>query len=126
MSDYVVHRGACHCGQVRFEVDAPAELPLVDCNCSVCAIVGFLHLIVPLDRFRLIAGAEVLSEYRFGTGVARHTFCSRCGVKPFYTPRSHPDQISVNVRCIDPSTIRGSHVTPFDGRDWERARPGLA
>jgi hypothetical protein len=125
MTDFVVHHGACHCGRVRFEVEAPADVELLDCNCSICAMTGILHLIVPRDRFRLTHGAEELTDYRFGTGVAQHTFCRHCGIKGFYVPRSHPDQVSVNIRCIDPSTVRSRHVIPFDGLNWEQARADL-
>jgi hypothetical protein len=110
---------------VRFEVDAPTDVQLLDCNCSICSMAGFLHLIVPQTQFRLLSGAEDLSDYRFGTGVARHTFCRHCGIKAFYTPRSHPDQVSVNIRCVDPSTVRSRQVVPFDGQNWERARNEL-
>ena len=114
------HTGGCHCGKVRFEVLAPAELEVSDCNCSICAKSGYLHLVVPGARFKLLSGAEQLSDYRFNTGTARHLFCSICGVKSFYVPRSQPDGFSVNVRCLDPGTVAGMQVTACDGRNWER------
>lgn len=114
------YKGACHCGAVQFEVDAPAKVTLLDCNCSVCFIVGFIHLIVPLERFRLLAGEDMLTTYRFNTGVAQHTFCGKCGVKPFYVPRSHPNGKSVNVRCMDQSEFEEVTIEPFDGRHWEQ------
>jgi len=120
MSALVTHRGGCHCGRVRFEVDAPADIEVSDCNCSMCARVGgFLHLIVPRARFRLLAGADVLATYTFNTGVAKHTFCSVCGIKSFYVPRSHPDGVSVSARCLDPGTVASMRVTSFDGQHWE-------
>ncbi len=122
----VVHRGGCHCGAVSFEVDAPAVLEVSDCNCSVCSKTGYLHLIVPKERFRLLRGSESLTEYRWNTGTARHLFCRHCGVKSFYVPRSHPDGISVHARCLDASTVIEMKVRPFDGRDWESARSGLS
>jgi hypothetical protein len=117
----VTHRGGCHCGAVAFEVDAPAALTALDCNCSICRMTGFLHLIVPRSRFRLLAGAGELQEYRFNTGTARHLFCRRCGVKSFYVPRSNPDGYSVNVRCLDPRTIERVDVQLFDDSDREAA-----
>ena len=120
------HRGGCHCRRVRFEVDAPPRLEVLDCNCSLCRMTGFLHLIVPASRFRLISGDEALTEYRFNTGTARHLFCSHCGVKAFYVPRSHPDGWSVNVRCLDPDTVAGTHITPFDDNDREAATAAVA
>ncbi len=122
----VTHRGGCHCGAVRFEVDAPARLGTLACNCSRCTMLGFRHLIVPKQRFRLLAGDGDLAEYRFNTGVARHLFCRICGVQSYYVPRSNPDGISVNARCLDPSTIEGEDVAAFDGQNWEEHAGGLA
>lgn len=117
--------GGCHCGAVRFEADAAAETRLLDCNCSMCAKTGFLHLIVPREDFRLLSGGEMLAEYRFGTGAARHLFCRTCGIKSFYVPRSHPDGISINARALDGDVWRALPVDPFDGRNWEAARAAL-
>lgn len=121
-----LHRGGCHCGAVRFEVEAPADLTVEDCNCSMCARSGFLHLIVPAGRFRLLQGADALAEYRFNTGTARHLFCRTCGVKSFYVPRSNPDGYSVNLRCLDPGTLGRVTVAPFDGQHWEQNAGRLA
>lgn len=121
----VVHRGRCHCGAVRFEVDAPAHLLVHECNCSICAMTGFQHLIVPRARFRLLQGADALAEYTFNTGVARHLFCRLCGVKSFYVPRSNPDGYSVNVRCLERSTIESIATEPFDGQNWEAGADAL-
>ena len=127
MSDLITHRGGCHCGRVRFEVDAPAQIQALDCNCSICAKTGFLHLIVPAAQFRLLQGDEVLVDYTWGTGAARHRFCGVCGIKSFYVPRSHPDGFDVNVRCLDEGTMTRLEVTPFDGRgDWEQQAARLA
>jgi hypothetical protein len=122
----VAHPGGCHCGRVRFEVDAPACIAALDCNCSICAKAGYLHLIVPRARFRLLAGADALVEYTFNTGAAKHLFCGICGIKSFYVPRSHPDGIDVNVRCLDGGTVAALSVRPFDGRRWEDAAAGIA
>ena len=121
----ITHRGGCHCGAVTFEVDAPARLVVQDCNCSICSMSGFWHLIVPRQRFRLLRGADALAEYTFGSGVARHLFCRTCGVKSFYVPRSNPDGYSVNARCLDHTTVETIAVEPFDGRDWEASAGAL-
>jgi hypothetical protein len=121
----VTHRGGCHCGAVAFELDAAARLVVHECNCSICTASGYWHLIVPAARFRLQRGREALSEYTFGTGVARHLFCRTCGVKSFYVPRSNPDGYSVNARCLDRSTVEAITVEPFDGRNWEAAAGAL-
>ena len=115
-----VHKGSCHCGRVRYLVDAPAVVAATECNCSICQMSGFLHLIVPASDFHLLDGEDELTTYTFNTGVARHRFCRHCGIKSFYIPRSHPDGVSVNVKCLDPATIERVDVTPFDGRNWEQ------
>ena len=114
------HHGGCHCGRVRFEVDAPADIEATRCNCSVCSKTGFLHLIVPNGDFRLLSGKDDLETYTFGTGTAKHLFCRHCGVKSFYIPRSHPDGVSVNVNCVDEGTIASVEISDFDGQNWEQ------
>lgn len=122
----MIHTAACHCGAVVVEVEAPPDIEAYECNCSMCERVGFLHLIVPKERFRLVRGAEMLTTYTFNTGVAKHTFCKVCGVKPFYVPRSNPEGFSVNARCLDQATVRSLKVLPFDGRNWEQAADAVA
>jgi hypothetical protein len=112
------YEGGCHCGRVRFRVNA-RERRAIDCNCSICKKKGFLHLIVERDDFELLAGAESLTTYTFNTGVAKHTFCKVCGIHPFYTPRSHPDGVDVNVRALDGDALGDFEVVPFDGENWE-------
>lgn len=119
------YEGSCHCGAVRFAIEAPAELEVERCNCSICSKCGFLHLILPLAKFRLLSGADNITTYTFNTGVAKHTFCKTCGVKPFYTPRSNPDGIDINVNCLDtrPAVLR---IVEFDGSNWEQHAHTLA
>ena len=114
MSALVTHRGGCHCGRIAFEVDAPARIEAIECNCSICRMTGFLHLIVPASRFRLLRGADDLTEYTFNSGVAKHRFCRVCGVKPFYVPRSNPNGFDINVHCLDRSTIASIEISQFD------------
>ncbi len=114
-----IHKGGCHCGRIRFEVEAPGDLEVNECNCSICRLTGFLHLIVRKDDFRLVSGQDDLSTYQFNTGVAKHFFCTVCGVKSFYIPRSNPDGYSVNARCLDPGTVTSMTIDTFDGRNWE-------
>ena len=117
--------GGCHCGAVRFSIKAPSELKVFDCNCSICRMTGYQHLIVSADDFTLLKGEEALSEYRFNSGIARHLFCRKCGIKSFYVPRSHPDGFSVNLCCLDPGQVgEVSHQT-FDGANWGDAITGL-
>jgi len=116
------HLGGCHCGRVRFEVLGPPPTEVLDCDCTICTMIGFLHWIVPGDRFRLLSGSDVLTQYTFNTGAAKHLFCSVCGVKSFYRPRSHPDGYSVNVRCLDVPPV-GYRLTAFHGRHSEAGYP---
>jgi len=122
----VVHRGGCHCGAVRFEVDAPSKVTVQDCNCSICSKSGFLHLTVPAMHFRLLAGDDSLTTDTFGEGPAKHLFCNKCGIKSSYVPRSNPDGFSVNLRCLDEGTINEVVVEPFDGKNWDANAPRLA
>jgi hypothetical protein len=118
--------GGCHCGAVRFEVDSVADPEVWHCNCSICSMTGFRHLIVDKSRFRLVSGQDRLSSYRFNTGVAQHLFCSGCGVKSFYVPRSHPDGYSVNVHCLDGDPFGAVEPRDFDGQNWEQNAGELA
>jgi centromere protein V len=120
-ADMIKHTGGCHCGRVRFEVVAPSVISVSECNCSICSKAGYLHLVVPAERFNLLSGREALTTYTFNTGTAQHLFCSVCGVKSFYVPRSHPDGFSVNARCLDPGTVESMTIQPFNGREWEKA-----
>lgn len=115
------YEGTCHCGAVAFRVRADLEEErILECNCSICRRKGFLHLIVPPERFELVSGADLLREYRFHTETAVHRFCERCGIHPFYTPRSHPDRVSVNVRCLEEVELEALEIEPFDGQNWEK------
>ena len=115
--------GSCHCGRVRFRVTADLS-HVTECNCSICSKKGFLHLIVPPERFELLSGKETLTTYRFNTGVAGHTFCSICGMHPLYVPRSDPDKIEVNVRCLEGVDLSNIKPNAFDGKNWEHAMAG--
>ena len=112
--------GGCHCGRVRFRVTANLDC-VIECNCSICAKKGFLHLIVPPGQFELLCGKDDLTTYRFNTGTAQHTFCRHCGIHPFYVPRSDPDKIDVNVRCLDGIDLSAIVPKTFDGKNWEAA-----
>jgi len=120
----MIVNGGCHCGAVRFEAELPEPpVPALDCNCSVCAMTGFLHIIVPHAEFELLTGRDALTSYRFGTGAAEHLFCKICGVKSFYQPRSHRAAWSVNAQCLDEPVELD--IERFDGRNWENAKAAL-
>ncbi len=112
------YQGGCHCGAIRFQV-VIRQLQAIACNCSICTKKGFLHIIVPEADFTLLQGQEQLSTYTFNTGVAQHWFCSICGIHSFYRPRSHPDQIDVNLRCLEQVSMDQFEILPFDGQNWE-------
>ncbi len=118
MKEPVTYEGGCHCGAVRFRVIVDKH-KADDCNCSICRKKGFLHLIVPKDKFTLLQGEQVLTNYTFNTKIAQHKFCRICGIHCFYIPRSHPDCIDVNVRCLDGDVISNFEIVPFDGVNWE-------
>ena len=120
------HTGGCHCGAVRFEVDLPDAFEVEDCNCSMCAMSGNIHVIAPASRFCLLKGADNLTEYSFNTGTAKHLFCRTCGIKSFYIPRSNPDGLAVTWRCLDDWQDLDVKVSKFDGQNWEMHAAGLA
>ena len=119
-------KGGCHCGAVAWEAQTADDVVIDECNCSICQMVGFLHLIVPKSKFKLLKGEDQLTEYRFNTGVAKHYFCKICGVKSFYIPRSNPDGYSLNLRCMDGSQFSKIEIRPFDGQHWEANADKLA
>ena len=112
------YEGACHCGALQFRLNTRPPRALLRCNCSICELEDFLHWIMPLSHFEWISGEA--NTYRFGSGVARHTFCPTCGVKPFYFPRSNPDGVSINARCVPGLNWRALPVDEFDGQHWEQ------
>ncbi|MGV2827252.1 GFA family protein [Myxosarcina sp. GI1(2024)] len=113
-----IYQGGCHCDAVRFQVRVD-RYRVEDCNCSICRKKGFLHLIVPPENFTLLRGENVLTTYTFNTHIARHTFCSICGIHAFYRPRSHPKMIDVNIRTLDGEAMAQFTIEPFDGKNWE-------
>lgn len=126
LSEFQTRAGGCHCGAVRFEVDLPAAFEVEDCNCSICAMSGNIHVIVPASRFRLLQGTDGLTEYTFNTGGAKHRFCRICGIKSFYVPRSNQDGYAVTWRCLDDWMDLDVTVNRFDGRNWEQNAHTLA
>jgi len=113
-----VYRGGCHCGRVAYEVRAVLERAS-QCNCSICTKKGYLHWIVAHENFRMLTPHDDLATYRFNTGVAQHHFCPRCGVASFYIPRSDPNKIDVNVRCLEGVDVTTLAIDKFDGQNWE-------
>ncbi|XP_025070639.1 LOW QUALITY PROTEIN: centromere protein V [Alligator sinensis] len=117
----VKHAGGCHCGAVRFEVWASADLHVFDCNCSICTKKQNRHFIVPASRFKLLQGADNITKYTFNTHRAQHTFCKTCGVQSFYTPRSNPDGYGIAPHCLDEGTVHSTTIEEINGKEWEKA-----
>ncbi|GMU42038.1 MAG: GFA family protein [Xanthomonadales bacterium] len=131
MGDFVNHgdleyTGGCHCGAVRFRFFGPEKLDVLECNCSICSMTGYLHVTVPHAAFELLTDPAVLVDYRFGTAQATHLFCKICGIKSHYQPRSHPHCWSVNLRCINGGAAHLGLLERFDGRRWEQSAVLLA
>jgi hypothetical protein len=113
------YHGSCHCGRVRFEVDArPTRLS--QCNCSLCTKKGALYVpTVEIDALRIVAGENELTAYQFNTKTATHYFCKHCGIHAFHRPRTDPKRWSANARCLTDIDIESLPITQFDGQNWE-------
>jgi hypothetical protein len=112
------HKGGCHCGEVRYEVELDLAQPVISCNCSMCGRSGTLLSFAPADRFTLLSGEGSLTEYRFNTHSINHLFCSRCGIKSFsrgVTPDGKP-MVAINTRCLDDVDVASLQVKEFDGK----------
>lgn len=125
MGDKKTFEGGCHCGRVRFRVHMPQPAEAVECNCTVCAKKGILHCFVSKDDFELLSGQDAITDYQFNKKIAHHYFCKVCGIHSFYIPRSHPDQIDVNLRCIDGLDFSALPKRIFDGQNWEASIAAL-
>ncbi|MFT7144283.1 MAG: hypothetical protein ACI9TY_001523 [Alphaproteobacteria bacterium] len=117
----IVYEGSCHCGAVTFEVKATENLVLTECNCSICYKQGYVELLVDEPSLLILSGADSLSLYTFNTGIAQHTSCKTCSVKPFYRPRSSPHKYSVNSRCLNMAPALSVKTVKFNGQDWEES-----
>jgi hypothetical protein len=113
--------GGCHCQAIRFKAKVADDIVILKCNCSVCSMTGFEHLVVPHQDFELLSGQTELSTYTFNTGQAKHLFCKICGIKSFYQPRSHPDCWSINTHCVDDFIASEWAHQDFDGKNWQQA-----
>jgi hypothetical protein len=114
------YRGGCHCGRTRFEVDGDLAR-VTECNCSICARAAYLHWRIEPGQLRMLTPWENLSAYVWGTGRARHYFCPVCGVAPLRNPRSNPDKVSVNARCIEGVDLARLQIDHFDGQNYDAA-----
>ena len=124
-NDRRTYQGSCHCGRVRFELQAHISTAL-ECNCSFCRRLGALWLGVPEKDLKVLAGGEYLALYQFGTRTARHYFCRHCGIAPFSRPRLDPTRWAVNLRCLEGLDLSVLPIRHFDGENWEQAAKAWA
>jgi hypothetical protein len=122
MSGMRTRHGSCHCGAVRFEAELDLGRGTIQCNCSLCTKQRSWVAIVARSSFRLLAGADALSEYRCNTRTEAHMFCSRCGVRVFHTGASPRwgEYVAVSVACLDDVTdeeVAAAPVTVLDGKN---------
>src|SRR5581483_7099435 len=114
------HHGSCHCGRVRFAVEADIAYA-IDCNCSLCRRKGALWHPATDSELRITAGEADLALYQFGTKTAKHYFCKHCGINPLTRPRLDPSRWAVNIRCLDGLDLAAVKVVAFDGEHWDEA-----
>lgn len=117
MAEMQTYTGGCHCGAVRYEVEADLS-SVIECNCSHCSKKGFLLSFTPASNFRLLSGQEALTEYRFNKKQIAHLFCKTCGVQSF-AAGAMPDGSevrAVNVRCLEGVEPASLKITAVDGR----------
>ncbi|MFC3282652.1 GFA family protein [Litchfieldella rifensis] len=112
----MLFKGSCHCGDLRIEVEGEIG-EVIDCDCSICRMTGYLHWIVDKEQVKFHAQSDSLATYIWGSGEARHYFCRTCGVAPLRRPRLAPEGYSVNVRCLEGVQIEGLDIKPYNGRD---------
>lgn len=118
MTKTEAYTGGCHCGKVRYEVKADLS-QTITCNCSFCAKSGAILTFVPADDFKLVSGADSLSDYQFNKKIIHHHFCKACGIRSFAraTKPDGTDGIAVNVRCLDNVDSSTLNPHPYDGRN---------
>lgn len=110
-SDLITLNGACHCGAVRFTVELSNGLASARrCTCSMCRMRGALAVTAKLDGLTITQGADKLAAYRFNTRTAEHHFCTNCGIYTHHKRRSNPNELGVNVACLE-------GLSPFDFRE---------
>lgn len=113
----VTLEGACHCGEVRFTVTLTEGFASARrCTCSICRMRGAVAVTSTPEAFRITKGEQKLATYRFNTKSAEHHFCSVCGIYTHHKRRSSPDQLGVNVACLEGvSPFDFSELVVFDG-----------
>lgn len=113
------HTGGCHCGKVRYEVEAEFD-GVMDCNCSHCSRKGFLLKFVPASSFKQLHDDAETTEYRFNKGHIQHLFCKTCGVQSYGKGKNQAgeEMIALNARCIDDLDLEQVPVKKVDGKSY--------
>jgi hypothetical protein len=117
MSEAKTYSGSCHCGKVRFEATTDLK-SVIQCNCSICARLGYLLTFMPPEQFKLLSGESELQDYQFNKMNIHHLFCSNCGIHGFGRGKG-PDgkqTYAVNLRCLDGVDLSAVKPMPFDGK----------
>jgi hypothetical protein len=115
-SELTTYKGSCHCGAVRYEVDAKLE-QVMACNCSICSRAGYLLTFVPKAQFRLLSGEDAQTDYLFNKKMIHHLFCSTCGVRSFgygADPQGN-EMVAINTRCLEGVDVKALEVMAYDG-----------
>jgi hypothetical protein len=116
------YRGSCHCGAIQFQIEAEIT-DVYSCDCSLCSKKNALMTTVHEDNFKLLAGEDKLSLYQWNARIARHYFCSVCGIYPFHRKRSMPDHYGINIRCLDDFDASGIAVRAAEGKGMSLVDP---
>ena len=117
LAETTTYHGGCHCGRVRYEVQCDLSM-VADCNCSICTMRGALWAFTKKLQFKLLQGADALTDYQFGKKKLHHLFCQSCGIGSFAegVAPNGDETVAINVNCLDGIDPASLKTTPFDGR----------
>lgn len=119
-------KALCHCGAVELAIEFTDGLKnLRRCDCSLCSRKGYIMASVPTTRLQITRGEEVLSLYKWGTQVAEHYFCSRCGIHTHHRRRSNPSEYGVNVACVEGVQALAIGEVPIGNGNFDLPLPPL-
>ena len=117
MPETKTYTGGCHCGRVRYEVQADLT-KVMRCNCSICQKRGTIWAFAKAAQFKLLSGEDALTDYQFGQKRIHHLFCKHCGIGSFSrgVAPNGDDTTAINVNCLDGVDPAGLDIKPFDGK----------
>ena len=109
---------SCHCGEVEAEINISKIDKTIRCNCSICKRKGAIMSLVKNENFKLVKGSQFLKLYQYNTNVAKHFFCTICGIYTHHHPRSNPSMTGFNLGCIDEiDTFELENINVLDGQN---------